>query len=131
MASALLRDAEEHHPVAWALQSFTVNHDHKSTGPSQLYLDRANGQFGVVYQSQLAVTTLAQFPDDEPVYLEGKCARAAAWRPKCKKISLLFQHAQLDLEFASVDQAHSFLHMVEDIVMAAGNRFFHSYDVPL
>jgi histone acetyltransferase HTATIP len=131
MASVLLRDAEEHHPVAWALQSFTVNHEYKSTGPSQLYLDRANGEFGIVSQALLAITTLAQYPDDDPIYFEGKGARAASWRAKCKKVSLLFQHAQVDLEFASIEQAHSFLHMVEDIAMAAGNKFFYSYDVPL
>lgn len=131
MTPTIALGTEERHPVTWALQSFTINHEYKSTGPSQLYLDRANGEFGITSHASLAITTLAQFPDDEPIYFEGKGARAASWRSKCKKISLLFQHLQIDLDFTSVDQAHGFLHVVEDIAMAAGNNFFYSYDVPL
>jgi hypothetical protein len=122
-------DADALHSITWALQSFTVNHTYKSTGPSRLYLDRADGAFGIVSPSSSSITTLAQYPDDEPICFEGKIARAASWRGKCKKIPLLFHHLQLDLEFASVDEAHAFLRVVEDIAMSAGNHFFYSYEV--
>jgi histone acetyltransferase HTATIP len=130
MTSTPPSDADEHGPVTWDLQSFTINHEFKSSGASRLYLDRANGEFGVVSPTSSAITNLVQFSDDEPIYFSGKNARAASWRGRCKKISLLFEFLQIDLEFAQVDAAHDFLHVVEDITMAAGNHFFYSYEVP-
>jgi hypothetical protein len=122
---------EEFDPATWNLLSFTINHDLKPSGPRLLYLDRANGEFGIVSSSASAVTVLAQYPDDEPIYFQGKIACAASWRAKCKKVTLLFKHSQVDLEFAQVEEAHGFLHALEDIAMAAGNHFFYSYEVPL
>ncbi|KAH7410362.1 hypothetical protein DE146DRAFT_675082 [Phaeosphaeria sp. MPI-PUGE-AT-0046c] len=130
MSSATTSDENDYGPAIWILASFTVSQTYKSHGPSRLYLDRANGEFGVVSMSPHATPTMAQFPDDEPIYFEGKCARAAAWRSKCKKVVLLFEHCQVDLEFAAVDSAHDFLHAVEDIAMGTGNNFFYSYEVP-
>ncbi|KAH8695851.1 hypothetical protein GQ44DRAFT_765057 [Phaeosphaeriaceae sp. PMI808] len=37
--------------------------------------------------------------DDEPIYFEAKTGRAVSWRLKCTKVSLLFEHMQIDLEF--------------------------------
>jgi hypothetical protein len=130
MASTAISDADEHNTVTWNLQAFVINHEYKASGASRLYLDRANGEFGIVSPQLLAVTTLAQFPDDEPLYFQGKNIHAAAWRARCKKISLRFEFLQIDLEFTAVDEAHTFLHVVEDIAMAAGNQFFSSYEVP-
>jgi hypothetical protein len=118
-------------PATWDLQSFTINQEPKLLGLSRLYLDRANGEFGIVSSPASAITILAQYPDDEPIYFSGKTACAASWRAKCKKISLLFKHSQIDLEFAQVEEAHHFLHSLEGIAMAAGNHFFYSYEVPL
>lgn len=130
MSSALGFDVNDYGSSIWFLASFTISHTYKSHAPSRLYLDRANGEFGMISISPDATPTLAQFPDDEPIFFQGKCARAAAWRSRCKKIVLLFEHCQIDLEFAAVDSAHDFLHAVEDIAMGAGNNFFYSYDVP-
>ncbi|KAH8724399.1 histone acetyltransferase MYST2 [Phaeosphaeriaceae sp. PMI808] len=124
-------DTGDHSPITWPLQSFSVKHDYRPTGPWRLLLDRANGELGIVSAHQpLATMALAQFPDDEPIYFEAKTGRAASWRPKCKKVSLLFEHMQIDLEFITVDEAHRFLHTVEDIAMVAGNHHFYSYEVP-
>jgi histone acetyltransferase HTATIP len=131
MAHEMEHDSEEYDAITWELQSFTINHELKSTGLPELYLDRANGEFGIVSASSSAMTTLAQYPDGEPVYFQGKTARAASWRAKCRKISLLFDHCQIDFEFTHVEAAHSFLRVVENIAMAAGNHFFYSYEVPL
>lgn len=89
-----------------------------------------NSEFGIVSHASLAIVSMAQYPDDDPIYFQAKSARAAAWRTRCKKIALLFQHLQIDLEFTSAEDAHAFLHVIEDIAMAAGNHFFYSYEVP-
>jgi hypothetical protein len=130
MAPMSMSVPDESETSAWPLQSFTVNHDFKSRVPTQLYLDRANGEFGIVTYDSLSTATMVQFTDDEPVYFQAKIARAASFRSKCRKISLLFQHMQIDLEFTSPEQARTFLNMVEDISMAAGNHFFYTYEVP-
>lgn len=131
MPSSLTSDASDDGPTIWRISSFTISHTYKSHGPSRLYLDRANGEFGIVSNAPSATPTLAQFPDEGAIYFAGKSARAAAWRAKCKKIVLLFEHCQIDLEFGTVDDAHDFLHTAEDIAMNAGNHFFYSYEVPL
>jgi hypothetical protein len=131
MAHEMEHNSGEYDAVTWDLQSFTINLELKSFGLSRLYLDRANGEFGIVSASSSVMTTLAQYPDNEPIYFQGKMARAVSWRAKCKKISLLFNHYQIDFEFFHVEAAHSFLHVVENITMAAGNHFFYSYEVPL
>jgi hypothetical protein len=108
-------------PATWDLQSFTINHESKMSVKSRLYLDRANGEFGIVSSPASAITTLAQYHDDEPIYFQGKTACAVSWRAKCKKVSLLFKHSQIDLEFAQVEEAHNFVHALEEIAKAAGN----------
>jgi hypothetical protein len=127
---AMMSGADEHLSITWTLQSFIVDRAIKSTGQSRLYLDRANSEFGIVSHASPAIISMAQYPDDDPIYFQAKSARAAAWRTRCKKIALLFQHLQIDLEFTSVEDAHAFLHVIEDIAMTAGNNFFYSYEVP-
>jgi hypothetical protein len=63
------------------------------------------------------------------MYFQAEGVPAAAWREKCKKVCDLFQHLQLDLEFASPDLDRSFLDMLGDIMLAAGNQFY-TYEVP-
>ena len=48
-----------------------------------------------------------------PNYFQVEGMRAAAWRERCKKVYILFQHLQLDLKFASPDLARSFLGMLD------------------
>jgi hypothetical protein len=130
MAHEMEQNSDEYDTATWDLQSFTINLELRSFGFSRLYLDCANGEFGIVSASASVMTTLAQYPDDDPIHFRGKLARAASWRAKCKKISLLFDHLQIDFEFLHVEAAHGFLHVVGDIAIAAGNQFFYSYEVP-
>ncbi|KAI4612400.1 uncharacterized protein J4E87_010301 [Alternaria ethzedia] len=123
--------AEDSASVVWLLQSFTIGKEQKTTGPTFLFLDRANAEFGFVSTNHSGFATVLRFPEtNEPIYFQAKTARAAAWRDKSKKVSILFQHLQVDLEFASPDRARSFLDVLEDIATAAGNHFFYSYEVP-
>jgi histone acetyltransferase HTATIP len=121
---------EDPQPLTWLLQSFTFGKDQKTTGPTNLFLDRANAEFGFIRYSAYNIAAILRFPDtDEPMYFQVEGVRAATWREKCKKVCVLFQHLQLDLEFASPDRAREFLVLLEDITMAAGNQFF-AYEVP-
>jgi histone acetyltransferase HTATIP len=121
---------EDPQPLTWLLQSFAFGKDQKTTGPTNLFLDRANAEFGFIRYSAHNVAAILRFPDtDEPMYFQAEDVRAAAWREKCKKVCVLFQHLQLDLEFASPDLARSFLDMLGDIMMAAGIQFY-AYEVP-
>jgi histone acetyltransferase HTATIP len=121
---------EDPQPLTWLLQSFVFGKGQKITGATSLFLDRANAEFGFIRYSAHHVAAILRFPDtDEPMYFQAEEARAAAWREKCKKVCVLFQHGQLDLEFASPDLARSFLDMLGDIMMAAGNQFY-TYGVP-
>jgi len=123
--------AEDSKSVVWLLQSFTIGKEQKTTGPTFLFLDRANAEFGFVSSNSSSIATVLRFPETtEPIYFQAKTARAAAWRDKIKKVSILFQRLQVDLEFASPDRARSFLDVLEDIATAAGNHFFYSYEVP-
>jgi hypothetical protein len=131
MTSELLSSEDRYDAFTWNLLSFTINHEYKSSGPSRIYIDRANGEFGIISPSSIAVANLAQFPDDEPIYFQGKNARAASWRVKCKKVTLLFEFLQVDLDFVEVDCAHAFVHSVEAMALAAGNHYFSSYEMPL
>lgn len=99
-------------------------------GPTTLFLDRANAEFGFVEYSSSYVASILRSPKtDEPAYFQAESMRAVAWRERCKKVCVLFQHLQLDLQFASPDLARSFLNMSGDLMMAAGNQFY-TYEVP-
>ncbi|KAH7081842.1 hypothetical protein BKA63DRAFT_550432 [Paraphoma chrysanthemicola] len=90
---------------------------------------RANNEFGIVSHSALPIISMAQYPDDDPIYFQATSARAAAWRTRCKKIALLFEHLQIDLEFTSVDDAQAFVRLIENIAMSAGNPLFNSHEL--
>jgi hypothetical protein len=124
-----MASTEQYLPLTWTLHSFIVDHAIKSTGQSRLYLDRANNEFGIVSHSALPIISMAQYPDDDPIYFQATSARAAAWRTRCKKIALLFEHLQIDLEFTSVDDAQAFVRLIEDIAMSAGNPLFNSHEL--
>ncbi|KAL1793826.1 hypothetical protein ACET3X_007247 [Alternaria dauci] len=122
---------EDGRSVTWLLQSFTIGNEQKIASPTNIFLDRANAEFGFIQYNASSIASILRFPDtDEPMYFRAKGACASAWRDKCKKVCILFQHLQLDLEFASPDRARGFLNMLEDIATAAGNHSFYSYEVP-
>ncbi|KAI4638951.1 hypothetical protein J4E93_009701 [Alternaria ventricosa] len=122
---------EDSKSVLWSLQSFTIGKEQKITVHTNLFLDRANAEFGFVVYASASIAFVLRFPEtNEPIYFQAKTARAAAWRDKSKKVSILFQHLQVDLVFVAPDQARSFLDVLEDIATAAGNHFFYSYEVP-
>lgn len=131
MTESLTSTVEEHQTVSWPLRSFAIDKDSQLAGPADLFLDRANGEFGFIRYTSLAVATVVQFPDtSEPVFFQVNGARAAAWRPKSRKISILFQYLQIDLEFNLPEHARGFLCVLQDLILAAGNHFFSSYEVP-
>jgi hypothetical protein len=131
MAIPLNISPEEHQSVAWPIASFAIDRENKSGCSAHLLLDRANSEFGFVRYTSNAVAVVVQFPDTgEPIYFSVKDARAAAWREKCRKISILFQHLQVDLDFGLPEGARGFLDVLEDLAMAAGNHFFYSFEVP-
>lgn len=127
----LLTGANTDEPApTWELLSFTVNHDFKLSGLFRFYLDRGNDEMGIILANSPATIALAQFKDNEGIYFQLKSARAASWRAKCRKISLLFQQLQLDVDFASFEQARAFLNDVEAIMMRLGNHYFSTYEAP-
>ena len=122
---------EEHQIVTWPVESFSSDNLPACTGPVELFLDRSNGDFGLVRYTSAAVAAAVRKPSTgEPIYFRAKDARAAAWREKCKKVSVLLHSLQIDLEFASAGHARGFLSVLEDLVTTNGNYFFHSYEVP-
>ena len=117
--------------ATWSLLSFAFGKEQKIDVHTTLFLDRANAEYGFVVYTSASIAFVLRFPEtNEPIYFQAKTARAAAWRDKSKKVSILFQHLQVDLEFVSPDRARSFLDVLEDIATAAGNHFFYSYEVP-
>jgi hypothetical protein len=131
MPTLLKSPTEDAQSVIWLLQSFVIGKEQKTIGATNLFLDRSNAEFGLIRYTAANIASVLRFPEtNEPMYFQAKNARAAAWRDKSKKVSILFQHLQLDLEFASPDRACAFLNVLEDIAMAAGNHFFYSYEVP-
>lgn len=122
---------EEHEPIIWPVQSFTVDQDFKSPHPAHLILDRANSEFGLIYQIAPRVAIMAQFPDnDEPVFFQVSRTRAACSREgqTCKKVCVLVQHLQIDLEFATADNASDFMHMLGRLATKVGNLEFEVYE---
>jgi hypothetical protein len=122
---------EEHESIIWPVQSFTVDHDFKSPHPAHLLLDRANSEFGLIYQIAPRVAIMAQFPDsDEPVFFQVSRTRAACSREghTCKKVCVLVHHLQIDLEFATADNASDFMHMLGRLATKVGNLEFEVYE---
>ncbi|EUC46617.1 hypothetical protein COCMIDRAFT_35729 [Bipolaris oryzae ATCC 44560] len=122
---------DEQAPVTWPIQSFTINHDVKSTGPAQLMLDRANSEFGLVYQTQPGVAVMAQFPDtEEPVFFQVSKARAVCTRfnNSCKKVCILMPHMQIDLCFTISVDAGDFVHALGRIATTVGNSYFEVHE---
>jgi histone acetyltransferase HTATIP len=124
------RTSSEHHAVTWPVQSFTLDHDFKSPSPAYLLLDRANAEFGLFYHIAAGVGHMAQASDDEPIYFQVSSTRAACSRAgqTCKKVCVLVQHYQLDLEFAAADHASDFLHSLGRLATKVGNLNFEVFE---
>ncbi|KAI4941631.1 hypothetical protein J4E91_010662 [Alternaria rosae] len=87
--------AEDSKSVTWLLLSFSIHKEQKITGPTTLFLDHANTEFGFIRSTSSNIASVFRFREtDEPIYFQAKTARAAAWRDKSKKLSILFQHLQ-------------------------------------
>ncbi|KAF2819524.1 hypothetical protein CC86DRAFT_362358 [Ophiobolus disseminans] len=122
---------EEHESIIWPVQSFTVDRNFKSPHPAHLLLDRANSEFGIIYQILPMVAVMAQFPDsDEPIFFQVSRTRAACSREgqTCKKVCVLIQQLQIDLEFSSADHASDFMHTLGRLATKVGNLEFEVYE---
>jgi histone acetyltransferase HTATIP len=130
MASGLSNVLEEHHSVTWPVTSFTVDHDFKSPNHAFLLLDRANSELGLFYHIAPGVGLMAQLTDNEPVYFQVSSIRAACSRPgqTCKKVCVLMQHSQIDLEFTTSDHASDFLHSLGRLATKVGNLSFEVFE---
>ena len=133
MAPPITSITGDHQSISWQLQSFAVSNDFKSPGEAKLLLDRANSEFGIIYQTAPGVVVMAQFPDtDEPVYFQVSRVRAACTRlnTTCKKVCVLMQHLQLDLIFTTADYAADFLQSLGRLATKVGNLYFEVYEAP-
>lgn len=85
---------------------------------------------------------MEQFPDtEEPVYSEAKSVRAARKHDNCSKVTVLFEHLQLNLKFESsgdsgaedyvsaMSYAHDFVDALEVLASAAKNQAFRPHTV--
>lgn len=126
---------EEHESVCWPLQSFAVNNDFKSQPETltHLLLDRANSEFGLIHQLGDGLAIVAQFPDtDEPVFFQvlRACAAGSRSNNTCKKVCVLMQNFQIDLEFTASESAQAFLQTLERLARMVGNIYFKVYEIP-
>lgn len=126
--SALL----EHEPITWPIRTFVVDHDFTSPSNAYLLLDRVNAEFGLFYHIAAGVGTMAQLPDNEPVYFEVSRCRAACSRPgqSCKKVCVLMQHTQIDLKFSTSDHALDFMRSLGRLATKVGNLDFEVFEAP-
>ncbi|KAL6156788.1 hypothetical protein ACJQWK_06584 [Exserohilum turcicum] len=123
--------SNEYGSVTWPLKSFAISDDFKSPGSAQLLLDRANSEFGLIYQTEPGVAVMAQFPDtDEPVFFQVSKARAVCTRfnKSCKKVCVLMQHLQIDLNFTTGVDADDFLHTLSRLATKVGNLHFEVHE---
>ncbi|KAF2134565.1 histone acetyltransferase MYST2 [Dothidotthia symphoricarpi CBS 119687] len=135
MASTSTFTTEGHKSVYWPIQSFAVGNDFKSQPEilTHLLLDRANCEFGLLYPLDSGVAIMAQFPDnDEPIYFQvsGVCAASFRCNNTCKKVCILMQNFQIDLEFTLAEHAQDFLQTLEQLATKLGNLYFQVYEVP-
>ncbi|KZM26154.1 hypothetical protein ST47_g2671 [Ascochyta rabiei] len=120
---------EGHESVSWPLESFTVGRDINSSNPTRIFVDHATHEFGIVYYYANSVAAVEQFSDTgEPVYFQAKTALMACWHSRCKKISVLFQHLQVDLKFCSTQEARDFLDAFKDAATITQNNVFYAYE---
>jgi histone acetyltransferase HTATIP len=131
MTTALTTISNDHESATWAIQSFAILNDFKSLCPATLLLDRANNEFGLVYQTAPGVAVIAQFADtDEPIYFQVSKVRAACTRYNntCKKVCVLMQHFQLDLVFATSADVADFLQRLGHLAIKVGNLYFEIHE---
>ncbi|KAJ4403810.1 SAS complex subunit [Didymella pomorum] len=133
---------EDHETVSWSLKEFSIGKDFKWSKPeeeddgTELSVDRATHEFGIVYYDSLNSSHT-----QGPVYFEAKTARAACKHDSCGKVTVLFEHVQLNLIFESTGalssedhisattHAHSFVNALEVLAGAAQNRTFRIHTV--
>jgi histone acetyltransferase HTATIP len=130
MAHEMKHELGDHNPITWPIQSFTVDHDFKSPSHAYLLLDRANSEFGLFYHIAAGVGTMAQTPEDEPIYFQVSSTRAACSRSgqTCKKVCILLRTLQIDLEFKTADHASDFLHSLRRLATKVGNLDFEVFE---
>ncbi|KAJ4991436.1 BTB/POZ domain-containing protein [Stagonosporopsis vannaccii] len=120
---------EDNETVFWPLEEFAVGEDLRSTNPTNVFVDRTTQEFGIVYFHSDATATVEKFPDThEPIFFSAKDALAACWHNKCKKISILYHHVQINLVLQSASEARGFLDAFEDATGTTQNISFCTYE---
>lgn len=139
---------ESHETISWSLREFSIGRDFKWAKPededdrTELFVDRATHEFGIVYYDSRSIAVVEKFPDTaDPVFFEARNARAACKHDNCGKITVLFDHLQLNLKFESTDSpsmadyvsatkhAHDFLSALEVLASAVQNKTFRIHTV--
>jgi len=121
---------DEYVSVIWPVQSFEIS-DHKSPGPARLLFDRANAEFGLIYENGPGISVMAKFPDTEDaIYFQVSKVRAACTRfnNTCKKFCVLAQNFQLDLHFTTNTHASEFLQKLARTATKVGNLHFEVHE---
>jgi hypothetical protein len=116
---------QRHQIISWPLSSFAIGKDFTSSNPTELFIDRATFEFGIIYYDSCSIAAVDQYSDtDEPVYFEAKKARAACWQEQCSKVSILFQDLQIDLKFLIPRHAREFVDALENLAAMTQNKSF-------
>ena len=101
----------------------------KSADPLTLFVDRATHEFGAVYYNLNSAAIPQRLEGtEEPAFFSVKYALAACWHSKSRKVSILLEYAQVDLEFHTVEEAREFLNTFEDAAATTQNNSFCSYE---
>lgn len=133
MPSFPIVNASEDMLTFWPLQSYALSKNSRSNQPSQIYLDRTNAEFGIIYTLDTGLCVLADAPDtDEPVYFQVSHTRAVCSRSNqaCKKVCVLLQNSQLDLEFKNGESASDFQDTLCRLANKVGNAYFEIFEAP-
>jgi hypothetical protein len=140
---------EDHETVSWSLKEFSICKDFKWSKPkeenerTELFVDRATYEFGIVCYDLHSIAAVQRFPDtEEAVCFEARSARAACKHDNCGKVTVLFEHdVQLNLKFESTGAsgnndyisettyAHGFVNALEVLTGAAQNKTFRIHTV--
>lgn len=139
---------EDHETVSWSLKEVSIGKEFKwskaeeGDGRTELFIDRATYDFGIVCFDKHSIAAVKRFPDTgEPVYFEARTTRAACKHYNCGKVTILFEHLQLNLKFESTGasssddhisattHAHEFVNALEVLTGAAQNKTFRIHTV--
>ncbi|KAF2195401.1 hypothetical protein K469DRAFT_681720 [Zopfia rhizophila CBS 207.26] len=100
--------------ISWPLLSFSMD-GFFASGSSEVKLDRATSEFGLVYKSDVTTAAVAAFSDGATVYFKATWAVAAAFSTSSTKVVLVLPKCQADMVFYSYDTAAAFIRTLKSL----------------